>query len=103
MKAAALDRSMPQEPAASVAAKAVREAGDLERAIELDHDPLARLAAMPWPPLIDTYGVITSRAQSGVNNDTAVLWILTATGTPIRQVLPSSPWQSEARWDPASS
>jgi Tol biopolymer transport system component len=46
--------------------------------------------------------IITSRVQSGVNNNNAELWLLTATGTPIRQVLPNSHWQSQARWDPAS-
>jgi hypothetical protein len=33
------------------------EAGDLERAIELDHGLLTRLAAIPGPLLIDTYGI----------------------------------------------
>lgn len=47
--------------------------------------------------------IITSRVQSGVNNNNAELWLLTATGTPIRHVLPNSLWQSEARWDPTSA
>jgi Tol biopolymer transport system component len=47
--------------------------------------------------------IIASRVQSGVNNNNAELWLLTATGTPIRHVLPNSLWQSEASWDPASS
>jgi hypothetical protein len=62
------------------------------------------------PLVVQAEGGTAAYAQSpsnsnfgAVNNDAAELWLLTATGTPIRQVLPSSVWQSEARWDPASS
>jgi TolB protein len=47
--------------------------------------------------------IITARVQNGINNNNAELWLLTATGTPIRQVLPNPLWQSQAKWDPVSS
>ena len=46
--------------------------------------------------------IVVGRVQRGVNHNNAELWLLTATGTPIRNILPNPLWQSEARWDPAT-
>jgi TolB protein len=50
----------------------------------------------------DSRYIIASRVQAGVNTNNAQLWLLTATGTPIRRVIPNPLWQGEPRWDPVT-